>query len=167
MAQLRSVGRHGFNLATTLVIGGLVGFVATALITPFLPGPVEPGNRHEPEMARQYVLALLSNDARTLNELELPKNIAQRAIRIKQLAELQQSPAHSLTYLGGGVAEPIGSQVYAIGFQRPGGEYTLVGVSITLVGEKVYYMRQNFSNAAPIPSASPSPAGSQAASAAP
>jgi hypothetical protein len=159
MASLRSVGRTLGGLVTTLVIGGLVGFVAMTLITPFLPGPVQPGDRHEPKLTRDYMLALLRRDASVVNQLELPKNPAMRAMTWKRLEQADQLEHHTLTYLGGAATERIGAQVYVLG-ARQGDSYFLVPFEVTTLGDKVYYLRGgSLGGAIPIAPA-PSPAAS-------
>lgn len=140
MSHLRGAVRTVGYLATTLVLGGLVGFVLMAIITPMLPGPVQPGDRHEPPIAREYVLAVMAGDAATVNRLELPKNPAMRAMTWKQFEDADALQHETLTYLGGGSVERIMTQAYVLG-ARDGDQYHLVPFTVTLIGDKVAYWR--------------------------
>lgn len=115
MARLRSLGRTVGSLGSTLAVGALSGFIATAVITPMLPGPVQPGNRHEPVSTRQYMVALVNRDGATMNRLELPANAADHATRLKSLEGAFDLGGSTLTFLGGGTAGPIGAYVYILG----------------------------------------------------
>jgi hypothetical protein len=139
MARLGSLARFAGSVGATVALGGLVGFIGTAIITPMLPGPVQPGNRHEPVVTREYLVALINRDAATMNRLELPANAAAHAARLKSMENAVGIPGSTLTYLGGATSGPIGAYVYILGTTNPETKQRqLVPLAISLLDDKVF-----------------------------
>ena len=125
----------------TVAAGALLGYVLTALVSPLLPGPTQPGNRHELAVTRDYILAFISRDAATVNALELPKNPADRAVVRKSFNQALNLEPTRLTYLGGTRSGEVGAYVYILGVETPDETRHLVPIVLTTVGSKVGDLR--------------------------
>jgi hypothetical protein len=153
--------------ASTLATGAAVGLVATALITPMLPGSTLPGNRHEPPETRGWILATLRGDADAINRLELPTNVAGRALKLQGLDAPAFEP-HTLTFLGGSRTGQLGQFGYVLTVARSDGSYDSLPLLITTLGDRVWYLRGGTPgrpapaaapSSAPSPGSQPSPSG--------
>jgi hypothetical protein len=159
MPRIPSRLRPLAKAASTAATGAAVGLVATALITPLLPGASLPGNRHEPPETRGWILATLRGDADAINRLELPRNVAGRAARLQALDAPNLQP-HTLTYLGGTRTGQLGQFGYVLTISRPDGSFDSMPLLLTTLGDRVWYYRggeTGRAGAAPAPSASGTP----------
>lgn len=125
----------------TIVAGALLGYVLMAFVSPLLPGPTQPGDRHELAVTRDYILAFIRRDAATVNALELPKNPADRAVVRKSFNQALNLEPETLTYLGGMRAGPIGAYVYVLGVKSPQDTLHLVPIVLTTVDTKIGDLR--------------------------
>lgn len=141
MQRLRRLVRFIASLAATLVAGGVLGYVVTAFLSPVLPGPVQPGNRHEFQYTRDYVVAVIERDAATANALQMPQNPASRAMTYQRFEEALTLEPRTLTYLGGATAGQLGAYAYVLGVEAPGDTLHLVPFELTTVGSKVADVR--------------------------
>lgn len=141
MQRLRRALRFLGSLAATLVAGGLLGYVVMALLSPLLPGPVQPGGRHEFPYTRDYVVAILERDAATANALQVSQNPASRAMTYQRFEEALTLEPRTLTYLGGASVGPLGAYSYVLGVEAPGNTLHLVPFEITTVDAKVADVR--------------------------
>ncbi|MFL5756316.1 MAG: hypothetical protein ACJ77N_08430 [Chloroflexota bacterium] len=137
MAAVRLTFRALWSLAAPVLLGALVAFVAIAFVSPMLPGQTQPGNRQEPPETRAYLLAVMNNDAPTINRLQLPQNVVDRAVIRKQLSNALKMKADTLTFLGGSQVGQVGAWSYVLGVTGPDGQPRLVPVLVTTVGDKI------------------------------
>lgn len=133
MGRFRPLG----TVLATLAAGALLGYVAAAFVSPLLPGPVQPGNRHEPAYTREYLLAFLARDAETVNRLELPKNPAARASVRQQFEQALDLETETLTFLGGSRVGAQGAWMYVLGATGPDGTGYLVPVGLTTIDDRI------------------------------
>src|SRR3712207_4724028 len=110
MRRLRSLA----VFPSSLLVGVFVGLVLTAFVTPLLPGETLPGNRQEPPETRGYINALLARDGAEINRLQLPRNVVDRAAVLKQFEDALETPAKTLTFLGGMRTETLGQFGYVL-----------------------------------------------------
>ena len=141
MARIRRVVGVVVSLGATLVAGGVVGYVVTSFLSPVLPGPVQPGNRHEFQYTRDYVVAVLERDAAAANALLVPQNPATRALLYQRFEQALTLKPRTLTYLGGATASQLGAYSYVLGVEAPGGTLHLVPFELTTVDSKVLDVR--------------------------
>jgi hypothetical protein len=154
MARLRRLA----VVPSTLLVGLLVGFVVTAFVMPLLPGDTQPGNRQEPPETRGYINALLNRDGATINKLQLPRNVVNRASVLKQFEEALALPGKTLTFLGGSRVGPIGQFGYVLTVDAGQGTSRAIPILLTTVDNKIWYLRGGSTGeeappAAPAPSA--------------
>lgn len=141
MQRLRNPVRLIGSFAATLAAGGILGYVVTSLLSPLLPGPVQPGSRHESQYTRDYVVAILERDAATANALQVPQNPAARALTYQRFEEALTLKPRTLTYLGGATVGQLGAYAYVLGVEAPGNTLHLVPFAITTVGSKIADVR--------------------------
>jgi hypothetical protein len=140
MARMRGLAKL-WIFPSTLLIGLLLGFVVTALVMPMLPGETLPGNRHEPPETRSYINALLNGDGATINKLQLPRNVVDRAAVLKQFEDALKLPGRTLTYLGGIRGEQLGQFGYVLTADGGNGQVREIPILLTTVGDKIWYLR--------------------------
>jgi hypothetical protein len=126
---------------SSLLVGVLTSFVVAALVSPLLPGETLPGNRHEPPETRAYINALLGRDGATINRLQLPRNVVDRASVLKQFEDALALPGKTLTYLGGSRVGPYGMFGYALTVDDGSGTSASIPIILTMVNDKVWYLR--------------------------
>jgi hypothetical protein len=137
MARLRRLA----VFPSSLLVGVLASFVAAALISPLLPGDTLPGNRHEPPETRAYINALLDRDGATINKLQLPRNVVDRASVLKQFEDALALPGKTLTFLGGSRVGAYGMFGYALTVDDGQGSSATIPIILTMVNDKVWYLR--------------------------
>jgi hypothetical protein len=137
MARLRRLA----VFPSSLLLGVLASFVAAALISPLMPGDTLPGNRHEPPETRAYINALLGRDGATINRLQLPRNVVDRASVLKQFEDALALPGKTLTFLGGSNVGPYGMFGYALTVDDGAGSSATIPIILTMVNDKVWYLR--------------------------
>jgi hypothetical protein len=137
MARLRSLALF----PSTILVGLLIGFVVTTFVLPMLPGETLPGNRHEPPETRAYVNALLNGDGATINKLQLPRNVVDRASVLKQFEDALKLPGQTLTYLGGSRGEQLGQYAYVLTVDGGNGQSRAIPIVVTTLGDKIWYVR--------------------------
>jgi len=126
---------------SSLLVGAFAAFVLAAIISPLMPGETLPGNRHEPPETRAYINALLSRDGETINRLQLPANVVNRAAVLKQFEDALALPGKTLTYLGGSRVGPYGMFGYALTLDDGSGTAATMPIILTMVNDKVWYLR--------------------------
>lgn len=122
-----------------VIIGGLVGYVGTGLITTMVADSGILGGGGESNDAHKYMMALLQRESESLQQLRPARDVISRALE-QQNASSQQSAEVkplSLTYLGGGSAGRISVHIYAVELQASGGQYQFFPLALTIVGGKV------------------------------
>jgi len=126
---------------SSLLVGVLASFVAAAIVSPLLPGETLPGNRHEPPETRAYINALLNRDGATINRLQLPANVVNRASVLKQFEDALALPGKTLTYLGGQQVGQYGMFSYALTLDNGTGTSATMPIILTMVNDKIWYLR--------------------------
>ena len=130
-----------FAVVGTIAAGALAGYVVAAFVSPLLPGPTQPGDRHEQAYTREFVLAFLEQDAETVNRLLVPRNAADRAVIRKAYEEASGLAPMTLTYLGGSANQVMGSYVYVLGVEADDGSTDLLPFTLITTGSKIMDLR--------------------------
>jgi hypothetical protein len=126
----------GTALATVL-LGGLLGYVATGLGGPLIQELAVFGNRESNE-ARRYMVGVLENEPETLSSLTPKGDVVSRAMQYLQSDESQgQWTPLSLTYLGGKTSGGLQVHIYAIELRSASGREQFIPLALTLANGKV------------------------------
>ncbi len=122
----------------TFVVGGLLGFVLSALATPIVEGSTLFGGTGESPQARTYMVSLIQSDPDQLAQLTPGRGVASRASQYRSTTETAGSfrPV-SLTYLGGRSQGRLTVQIYALELQPPRGPVRFLPLALTLIDGKV------------------------------
>jgi hypothetical protein len=121
----------------TVLLGGLLGYVATGLGGPLISEMALFGNRESTE-ARRYMIAVLENEPETLATLTPKGDVVSRAMQYLQSDESQgQWTPLSLTYLGGITKGGVQVHTYAIELRSASGREQFIPLALTLANGKV------------------------------
>src|SRR5687767_7030463 len=121
----------------TVLLGGLLGYVATGLGGPLISEMALFGNRESTE-ARRYMIAVLENEPETLATLTPKGDGVSRAMQYLQSDESQgQWTPLSLTYLGGVTKGGVQVHTYAIELRSASGREQFIPLALTLANGKV------------------------------
>lgn len=125
------------NALGTVLVGVLLGYVATGLGGPLIQELQWFGNRESAE-ARRYMVGILENEPDTLAALTPRGDLVSRALKYKMSEEAQgQWRPISLTYLGGLTKGGISVHTYAIELRSASGREQFVPLALTLANGKV------------------------------
>jgi hypothetical protein len=121
----------------TVLLGGLLGYVATGLGGPLISEMALFGNRESTE-ARRYMIAVLENEPETLATLTPKGDVVSRAMQYLQSDESQgQWTPLSLTYMGGITKGGLQVHMYAIELRSASGREQFIPLALTLANGKV------------------------------
>jgi len=121
----------------TVLLGGLLGYVATGLGGPLISEMALFGNRESTE-ARRYMIAVLENEPETLATLTPKGDVVSRAMQYLQSDESQgQWTPLSLTYMGGVTKGGLQVHTYAIELRSAGGREQFIPLALTVANGKV------------------------------
>lgn len=125
------------SFLSVAAVGGLLGFVVTAMVGPLLDESGWLGVRENPN-ARAYMVGLLEHEAHTLIALSPRSDVVSRAMQFRNSEEAtgQITPV-SLTYMGGRTKGPISVHVYAIELRNIQGQRQFFPLALTLAEGKV------------------------------
>lgn len=131
------MGKAVRTALATLLLGALLGYVATALGGPLLAEMAFFGNRESTE-ARRYMIAVLENEPETLANLTPKGDVVSRAMQYLQsdASQGQWTPL-SLTYLGGLTKGGLQVHTYAIELRSASGREQFIPLALTLANGKV------------------------------
>jgi hypothetical protein len=120
-----------------LIVGGLMGYAVTGLITTVVADSGILGGSGESNQAHKCVMAIIQRDAAS-TQLCSTSPLVQRALQ-QQTAAQQATDAKplSLTYLGSGSTGKISVHIYAVEIQAGGGQYQFFPLALTIVGGQV------------------------------
>jgi hypothetical protein len=126
----------------TIVVGILVGYILSAAVGSFVQEQGWFATSGESPEARAYMVALLTREAASLNQLRPQQDVVSQALAA-QSAQSQQQQARplSLTYLGGGSAGRLSVQIYTVELRAADGTQQLFPLALTLLGGKVIQTR--------------------------
>lgn len=121
-----------------LLVGGVLGFAASAAVTTFVTDQGWFRGSGESAQARAYMVSLLSRDAEQLTQLRPQTDVVSQAMA-EQAAQQnsQQAKPLSLTYLGGGSSGRLSVHIYAVEVRSNDGVDHLFSLALTLFGGKV------------------------------
>ena len=126
----------------TILVGGLIGFVGSAATGSFVQDQGWFATSGESREARAYMLALLSREADSLNQLRPQQDVVSQAMAQQSAQQTtQQAKPLSLTYLGGSTAGRLSVQIYAVEVRANDGSVQLFPLALTLLGGKVVQTR--------------------------
>jgi hypothetical protein len=121
-----------------LLVGGLVGYAATGLMTTIVADSGVLGGGGESSDAHKYVMALLQRESESLAQLQPSRDVVSRALQQQSVSQQPTSAKPlSVTYLGGSSAGRISVHIYAVELQATGGQYQFFPLALTIVGGKV------------------------------
>jgi len=121
----------------TVLLGGLLGYVATGLGGPLISEMALFGNRESTE-ARRYMIAVLENEPETLATLTPKGDVVSRAMLYLQSDQSQgQWTPLSLTYMGGITKGGLQVHMYAIELRSASGREQFIPLALTLANGKV------------------------------
>jgi hypothetical protein len=121
-----------------LLVGGLVGYVATAFGTTLVADSGVLGGGGESSDAHKYMMALLQRESESLSRLRPKRDVVSRALEQQNASQQSQDVKPlSMTYLGGGSAGRISVHIYAVEIQARGGQYQFFPLSLTIIGGTV------------------------------
>lgn len=121
-----------------VLVGMLVGYVISAVITTVISDQGWFATSGESAQARDYMVALLQREADRLSQLRPQQDVVSQALA-EQAAQQSRSAAKplSLTYLGGGSQGTISIQIYAIEVRANDGSQQLFSLALTMLRGKV------------------------------
>ena len=126
----------------TILVGGLIGYVASAATGSFIADQGWFATSGESREARAYMVALLSREADSLNQLRPQQDVVSQALAQQSSQQsAQQAKPLSLTYLGGSSAGRLSVQIYAVEVRANDGSVQLFPLALTLLGGKVVETR--------------------------
>jgi hypothetical protein len=121
-----------------LLVGGLVGYVATAFTTTLVVDTGILGGGGESSDAHKYVIALIQRESESLSQLRPPQDVVSRALDQQNVSQQATDVKPlSVTYLGGGSSGRLSVHIYALEIQAAGGQYQFFPLALTIVGGKV------------------------------
>jgi hypothetical protein len=106
--------RAGSRIVALVLAGGLVGYVASALVGTVVAGGSLTGRPVEPPETRAFISAMLDRDAARLAQLQPASDVGARAAAIQQSSLAQPWTPIAISYLGGATEGPVGVYVYVI-----------------------------------------------------
>jgi hypothetical protein len=121
-----------------LLVGGLVGYVATAFTTTLVVDTGILGGGGESSDAHKYVIALIQRESESLSQLRPAQDVVSRALEQQNVSQQTTDVKPlSVTYLGGGSSGRLSVHIYALEIQAAGGQYQFFPLALTIVGGKV------------------------------
>ena len=126
----------------TILVGGLIGYVASAATGSFIQDQGWFATSGESREARAYMLALLQHEADSLTQLRPQQDVVSQALAQQSSQQsAQQAKPLSLTYLGGSSAGRLSVQIYAVEVRANDGSVQLFPLALTLLGGRVIETR--------------------------
>jgi hypothetical protein len=121
-----------------VLVGMVVGYMLTASAMTVVSDQGWFSSSGESTIARNYMVALLSREAESLNQLRPQQDVVSQALA-QQAAQQSQQQAKplSLTYLGGGTNGTFSVQIYAVEVRANDGTQQLFSLALTLLGGRV------------------------------
>ena len=121
-----------------LLVGGLMGYAATAFATTMVADSGVLGGGGESNDAHKYMMALLKREADSLSQLRPAADVVSRALDQQNATQSAQDVKPlSVTYLGGSSSGRLSVHIYAVEIQAGSGQYQFFPLALTIVGGKV------------------------------
>ena len=126
----------------TIIVGILLGYIASSAVGSFVQEQGWFATSGESPEARAYMVALLTRESASLNQLRPQQDVVSQALAAQsaQQGDTQPKPL-SLTYLGGGSAGRLSVQIYTVELRQADGTQQLFPLALTLLGGKVIETR--------------------------
>lgn len=124
-----------------MVVGGLLGYIAAAMLAPTVGDNPMFGGSSESPIARRYMLALIDGNTAEVHRLRQATSVAIRANDYKSaIGNPETGHTEALTYLGSGMEGPVSVHSYIVTFVTPAGETRLIPFSLSIAGGKVVHI---------------------------
>jgi hypothetical protein len=126
MTRLRPIR----SILATLVVGGMLGFLVPTFAAGLQTDAPQMVTNGETVAARRFIVALLSNDQATLQEVSIQPGAAIEAAKLG----VTDASVTSLTFLGSSSGQGVHLHSYAAEFTNPDGKKVLRGFRVATVG---------------------------------
>jgi hypothetical protein len=126
MARLRPIR----SIIATLLVGAMFGFLVPTFAVGLQPQAVPAQSGAESAVARQFIVAFLSNDQEALGQVSIQPAAEIEAARLGTT----NATVSSLTFLGSSSGPGLRLHSYAVEFTNPNGTKILRGYRVATVG---------------------------------
>ncbi len=126
---LRRIGRVG----GTIAIGGMLGFLVPTVVAEYSPKPEIQAQVAESPLAREFIIAYVTDDQSELQRLGASADMRLRATRLTTDYAKVDAPVHLGSFISSGLA----LHAYSTHVVKPDGSADLIGWRVVTSGGQV------------------------------